>query len=57
VKTFNEKGLEKGIGCFWFLNHSLKWFLFVPSKDGFALFETKLGESKKKGAKKCVDKR
>jgi hypothetical protein len=51
VKTFNKKGLEKWIGYFWFLNHSLKWFLVVPPKNWFALFETKLGESKKRRVK------
>jgi hypothetical protein len=55
VKTFNKKSLEKWIDCFLFFNHSLKWFVVVPPKDGFALFETKLGESRKKGIKQCVD--
>jgi hypothetical protein len=35
VKTVNKKGLEKWFGCFWFFNHSLRWFLVVPPKDGF----------------------
>jgi hypothetical protein len=37
MKTFNEKALEKWFGCFWFFNHSLRWFLVVPPKDGFAI--------------------
>jgi hypothetical protein len=36
VKIFNKKGPKKWFGYFWFLNHSLKWFLMVPPKDGFA---------------------
>jgi hypothetical protein len=35
MKTVNEKGLEKLFDCFWFLDHSLMWFLVVPPKDGF----------------------
>jgi hypothetical protein len=31
-----KKGLGKWFGCFWFLNHFLRWFLVVPPKDGFA---------------------
>jgi len=41
VKKINEKGLEKLFGCFWFLNHSLRWFLVVPPKYGFTQ-QTKL---------------
>jgi hypothetical protein len=37
TKTFNEMGAEKWFGCFWFLNHSLRWFLVVLPKDEFAL--------------------
>jgi len=48
MKKINKKGLKIWIGCFWLLNHSLRWFLVVPPKDGFALFETKLDESKRK---------
>jgi hypothetical protein len=48
MKNINKKCLKKWIGCFWFFNHSLRWFLGVPPKDGFAFFETKLSESKKK---------
>ncbi len=36
VKTFFKKGLGKCFGHFWFLNHSLRWFIVVPPKDGFA---------------------
>jgi hypothetical protein len=36
VKTIDEKGLEKWFDYFWFLNHSLRWLLVVPPKDGFA---------------------
>jgi hypothetical protein len=36
VKTFNAKGVEKLFTYFWFLNHSLRWFLVVPPKDRFA---------------------
>ncbi len=35
-ETFFLNSLGKWFGCFWFLNHSLRWFLVVPSKDGFA---------------------
>jgi hypothetical protein len=36
VKIFNKKGPKKWFGCFWFFNHSFRWFLVVPPKDGFA---------------------
>ncbi len=35
-ETFNEKSSKKWFGYFWFLNHSLRWFLKVPPKDWFA---------------------
>jgi len=38
VKTFNEKGPKKWFSCLWFPNQSLKWFLMVPPKDGFAQY-------------------
>jgi len=38
VKTFKVKGLGKWFGCFWFFNHSLKWFLVAPPKDWFAQY-------------------
>jgi hypothetical protein len=31
------KGPNERFGYFWFLNHSLRWFLVVPPKDAFAL--------------------
>jgi hypothetical protein len=37
MKIFKIKGLGKWFGHFWFLNHSLKWFLVVPPKDAFTL--------------------
>lgn len=36
VKNFKEKGPGKWFGCFLFFNHSSRWFLVVPPKDGFA---------------------
>ncbi len=38
MKTFNEKGPKKWFGCFWFLNHSLRW-LPVVAPRGFALHQ------------------
>jgi hypothetical protein len=38
MKKISKKGLEKWFGYFWLFNHSLKWFLMVPPKDGFALY-------------------
>ncbi len=35
VKTFNKRFPRNVFGYFWFLHHSLRWFLVVPSKDGF----------------------
>jgi hypothetical protein len=35
-KHLKEKALGKWFGHFWFLNHSLRWFLMVSPKDEFA---------------------
>jgi len=35
VKTFKVKDPRKWFYCFWFFNHSLRWFLIVPPKDSF----------------------
>jgi len=35
VKTFKVKDPRKWFYCFWFFNHSLKWFLIVSPKDAF----------------------
>jgi hypothetical protein len=35
VKTFKGKGEGKWFGQLWFHNHSLRWLLMVPPKDGF----------------------
>jgi hypothetical protein len=36
VKKFFKKGPTKWFGHFLFFNHSLRWFLMVSPKDGFA---------------------
>ncbi len=35
MKTFNKYGQKKQFDYFRFLNHSVRWFLMVPPKDGF----------------------
>jgi len=37
AKTFKVKGPRKRFGYFWFLCHSLRWFLVASPKDTFTL--------------------
>ncbi len=42
MKIYFKKGPRVLFGHFWFLHHSLKWFLVVPPMDTFAFMNNDL---------------
>ncbi len=47
LKTLKGTAPRKWFGHFWFLNHSSKWFLMLPQKDGFGHYLYVKGNNKK----------